>query len=228
MKTTYLKEFNKLKKTKIAYLPVGTLEWHGNHLPIETDYLVASKICEIISKKIPGYVLPPIYLGSGSKKKIGGRWLIGMDKYLKKKLSGNIYYLEPEFFAKILIKLADNLKDQGFQKIFIITGHGGRGQMKALAMAKNKSKNLFIINPYKILEKKLEKVGHADENETSLFWTCYPEEMKKSINIKINNQDDYFRYQGYDPRKRASIKLGKQLLSEIIKQISRDIKKSIE
>lgn len=227
MKTTYLKEFNKLKKTKIAYIPIGTLEWHGNHLPIETDYLVAAKICEIISKKIPGYVLPPIYLGSGTKKKIEGKWFIGMDKYLKKKLSGNLYYLEPDFFAKILINIVKNLINQGFQKIFIITGHGGKGQIKALTLAKNKSKNLFVINPYDILNKALEKVGHADENETSLFWACYPEEMKKSLSIKIQRQNDFFRYQGYDPRKKASMKLGRQLLSKIIKQISRDIKKSV-
>lgn len=73
MNTTYLKKFNDYAKKKIAFIPVGTLEWHGNHLPIETDYLVAQKICEIISKKIGGYVLPPIYLGSGTKKKIKGK-----------------------------------------------------------------------------------------------------------------------------------------------------------
>lgn len=227
IKTTYLKKFNKLKKMRIAYIPIGTLEWHGNHLPIETDFLVAVKICEIISKKIPGYILPPIYLGSGTKKKIEGKWFIGMDKYLRKKLSGNIYYLEPDFFAKILVNLANNIKSQGFKKIFIITGHGGSGQMKALALAEKKSKSLFIINPYNILDKVLNKVRHADENETSLFWACYPEEMEKSLNIKIKKEDDFFRYQGYDPRKKASIKLGKQLLSEIIKQIIRDVKKIV-
>lgn len=227
IKTTYLSKLDKLKETKVAYVPVGTLEWHGNHLPIETDYLVAVKICEIISKKIPGYVLPPIYLGSGTKKKIEGKWLIGMDKYLKKELPGNIYYLDPDLFSKVLIGLAENLKKQGFKKIFIITGHGGRGQTRALTLAKNKSKNLFIINPYDILENNKKIVGHADENETSLFWACFPEKMKKSLQIKIGKNDDFFRYQGYDPRKKASMKLGKQLLLEIVKQINIDIKKLV-
>ncbi len=108
-------------KNKNAYIPIGTLEWHGNHLPIETDFLVARRICEILSEKIPGYVLPPIYLGSGTKKKINGRWLIGMDKFLKKKLPGSLYYLDSEFFARVLVNLGKNLKIQGFEKIFIIT-----------------------------------------------------------------------------------------------------------
>ncbi len=226
-KTIYLSKFDKLKKTKIAYVPIGTLEWHGNHLPIETDYLVATKICEIISKKIPGYVLPPIYLGSGTKKKVEGKWLVGMDKYLKKELPGNLYYLDPGFFSKLLTKLTGNLKKQGFKKIFIITGHSGKGQIKALTLAKTKSKNLFIINPYDILEKNKKAVGHADENETSLFWACFPEEMKKSLGVKINKKDDFFVYQGYDPRKKASINLGKQLLLKIVNKINIDIKKAI-
>jgi creatinine amidohydrolase/Fe(II)-dependent formamide hydrolase-like protein len=44
MKTTYLKEFINYATKKVAFVPVGTLEWHGNHLPIETDFLVAQKI----------------------------------------------------------------------------------------------------------------------------------------------------------------------------------------
>lgn len=216
MKTTYLKEFVNYATKKIAIIPIGTIEWHGNHLPIETDFLVAQKICEIISKKISGYVLPPIYLGSGTKKKINGKWLIGMDKYLQKKLAGNLYYLEPEFFSKVLVNLGNNLISQGFSKIFVVTGHGGSGQMKALTLAKKKLKNLVIINLYDILEEKGMKIEHADENETSLFWGCYPEEEAKSRKIKIKSDDDYFKFIGYDPRKKASLRLGNKMLKEII------------
>ncbi len=177
MKTTYLNEYNKFVKQKVAYVSIGTLEWHGSHLPIETDFLIAQKICEIAAKKIPGYILPPIFLGSGTKKKINGRWLIGMDKFLRKKLPGNLYYLEPDFFSKVLVNLNKNLMDQGFKKIFIITGHAGNGQIKALALVKKKLKNLIIVNPYENLSIDLH---HADEYETSLLWACYPEEEKKS------------------------------------------------
>lgn len=192
------------------------MEWHGNHLPIETDFLVAQKICEIMNKRVPGYILPPIYLGSGTKKKINGKWFIGMDKYLKKKLQGNIYYLEPAFFSKILFNLCNNLINQGFVKNYIVTGHGGKGQMRALNLVSKKLKNIKVINPYDVLEKKGINVEHADENETSLFWACYPKEEAKSRKIKIKNEDDYFKYIGYDPRKKASLKQGNKILNEII------------
>lgn len=223
MKTTYLKEFDNYAAKKIAFVPIGTLEWHGNHLPIETDYLVAQKICEIISKKKDRYVLPPIYFGSGTKKRIKGKTYIGMDKYFGKKLSGSLYFLEPDFFAKVLFNLGNNLVRQGFDKIFIITGHGGKGQMKSLSLANKKLKNLIIINPYDILEKNGLDIHHADEYETSLFWAYYPEEETRSRKIKIKNNDDYFKFLGHDPRMKASLKLGNEMLKDIIKGLSKII-----
>lgn len=106
---------------------------------------------------------------------------MGMDKYLKKKLMGNLYYLEPEFFSEILVNLGKNLVSQGFKKIFVVTGHGGTGQSKALSLAGKKLKNLVIINPYQILKGTEIKIEHADEGETSLFWACYPEEEKEKL-----------------------------------------------
>lgn len=216
MKTTYLKEFIDYSKKKIAIIPIGTLEWHGSHLPIETDFLVAQRICEILSKKISGYVLPPIYVGSGTRKRINGEWLIGMDKYLGKKLPGNLYFLEAEFFSKVLANLGNNLVSQGFEKIIVITGHAGHGQMKALSLAGKKLKNFVIVNPYDILKKNGMDIEHADEHETSIFWACYPGEEKESWRVKLNKDDDYVKYLGYDPREKASIKLGNKMLKEII------------
>jgi creatinine amidohydrolase len=224
MKTTYLKEFINYSDKKIAYIPVGTLEWHGNHLPIETDFMVAQKVCEILSKKVPGYVLPPIYLGSGTKKKINGKWLIGMDKYLGKKLSGNLYFLEPDFFAKVLVSLGNNLMNQGFEKIFVIAGHSGKGQRKALLLANKKLNNLVIVDIYDTLDERSMNIEHADENETSLLWACYPEEETKSRKIKIDKNNDYFKFIGYDPREKASLKLGNRILKWVIKDLNKKIK----
>lgn len=80
---TYLNEFIDYSNKKTVFVPLGTIEWHGNYLPIETDFLVAQKICEILSKRTKEYVLPPIYLDTdrkrimGGKKSAGRRWLRG-------------------------------------------------------------------------------------------------------------------------------------------------------
>ncbi|HBB36457.1 MAG: hypothetical protein UX02_C0004G0084 [Candidatus Moranbacteria bacterium GW2011_GWC1_45_18] len=210
---TYLKDFEKMAKKGIAYVPLGTLEWHGNHLPIETDYLVAVKLCEELAKKRPGYVLPPIYLGTDKHKIVKGRKLAGMDRHLGKRLPGNLYYIDPSLLEKNISALVRNLKDQGFKKIFLIAGHAGSGHLKVLEKVEKKEKGVLLLNPWENLSV---EVHHAEEYETSVFWACFPEEEKKSRKMKIPATDNCFRFYGRDVRKNASLALGKKILKEMI------------
>lgn len=54
-----------IKKTPVAYLPLGTYEWHGEHLPIGLDSLTAHGVCLHSAAKSNGVVLPPLYYGTG-------------------------------------------------------------------------------------------------------------------------------------------------------------------
>ncbi len=45
----------------LAYLPVGTLEWHGDHMPFGTDYLIVTWLAEAAAQRAGGVVFPPIY-----------------------------------------------------------------------------------------------------------------------------------------------------------------------
>jgi len=220
MKTTYLNEFIDYSKNKVAFVPVGTIEWHGNHLPIETDFLVAQKICEILSKKTKGYVLPPIYLGTDKERTTGGKKFVGMNAKLGKELKGSLYYLKPNVLFALISGLADNLIKQRFTKIYIVTGHAGSKQIEILNKIENKHGNVTLLNPFENLSI---HAHHADENETSLFWACYPEEEARSRKIKIGNNDDFVKYQGYDARNKASLKLGKKILNEVIGNLSNKI-----
>lgn len=219
--TTYLKDFKKMTKKGAAYIPLGTLEWHGNHLPIETDYLIAVWLCEQIAKKKPGYILPPLYLGTDKQKIVKGQKLVGMDRHLEKKLTGNIYYLEPTLFERMLTALVKNLIDHGFKRIYGIAAHTGSGQIAALARVSRKIPELKVINPWENLSIDME---HAEENETSVFWVCYPEEEKKIRKIKVPKSDDCFRFYGRDVRKGASVTLGKKLLKEAVEDCLKRIK----
>lgn len=53
------KDFDSIKKV-VAILPIGSVERHGDHLPLGTDTIVPQWIAE----RIEGAVLmPPIYYG---------------------------------------------------------------------------------------------------------------------------------------------------------------------
>lgn len=45
----------------LAYLPVGSLEWHGEHMPFGTDYFTVTYIAERAARRFGGVVFPPIY-----------------------------------------------------------------------------------------------------------------------------------------------------------------------
>ncbi len=145
MKKTYLKDF---VKKKVAYIPVGTIEWHGNHLPIETDFLVSQKICESLSEEIPGYILPPFYLGTDNSTNIDGDIYIGMNGRLKKKLDGSIYFIEPKLLRELLMRIINNLKEQGFPKIIIVSGHGGTTQTETITGIEKNVPEVAFISPY--------------------------------------------------------------------------------
>ena len=46
---------------QVAYLPIGTIEWHGIHNPVGLDTLkIHALLCEC-AKQIGGLVFPPLY-----------------------------------------------------------------------------------------------------------------------------------------------------------------------
>jgi creatinine amidohydrolase len=56
---------SRLAEHPIAYLPLGTLEFHGPHLPIGLDALTAQGVCVTAARRSGGIVLPTVYQGFG-------------------------------------------------------------------------------------------------------------------------------------------------------------------
>ncbi|MCE5238082.1 creatininase family protein [bacterium] len=47
----------------LAYLPVGSLEWHGPHMPFGTDYMTVGYLAEQAASRFGGVAFPPVYYG---------------------------------------------------------------------------------------------------------------------------------------------------------------------
>ena len=52
-----------LRQTRVAVLPVGSVEEHGRHLPLSTDTLQVSEVAERASQRVPVFVCPPLHYG---------------------------------------------------------------------------------------------------------------------------------------------------------------------
>ena len=51
------------RQCPVAYVPLGTLEWHGLHNPVGADTLQAEGLAELCARTGGGLVFPPLYYG---------------------------------------------------------------------------------------------------------------------------------------------------------------------
>jgi creatinine amidohydrolase len=56
----------------VVLLPVGALEQHGPHLPMNCDVVIPTGICERVARRIGGLVAPAVAYGYKSQPKSGG------------------------------------------------------------------------------------------------------------------------------------------------------------
>ena len=47
-------------KCPVAYLPIGTIEWHGEHNPVGLDTLKIHKLAIKCAQRSGGLVFPPV------------------------------------------------------------------------------------------------------------------------------------------------------------------------
>ena len=110
-----------MKATPIAFVPLGTYEHHGWHLPIGFDAIKAYALSQRVAQRTGGVVLPPFFYGTGGGH-VGYKWTI---------------ILPEEQIRPILETTLDQLSRFGFKVVVILTGHypreqawGSRGEVR--------------------------------------------------------------------------------------------------
>jgi creatinine amidohydrolase len=109
MEMTWPEVREALKETNVAIIPVGSIEQHGLHLPLETDYIQAIELAKRIAEKA-GALVAPVILCGHSQHHMG--------------FPGTIS-LKPETLAQVLFEACQCLGRHGFVKILILNTHGG-------------------------------------------------------------------------------------------------------
>ena len=65
-------EYQAHVKDSVIFLPVGSTEQHGPHLPLNVDQVCSTEFAKLIAAEINGMVLPPIPYGYKSQPESGG------------------------------------------------------------------------------------------------------------------------------------------------------------
>lgn len=211
----------------VAYLPLGTLEWHGMHLPLGADGIQSMGVFKRLAGEIGGIVLPMLFLGPDCSVHKDNDVFYGMDHYSfdeasPQQLEGSAYYIEDELFHGILDTIMHNLARAGFK---VVIGHGHGPSTTAF----EKRKQIFEQN-YGLITFNLWELGftedegiqtdHAAENETSLVMALRPELTDMD---RLSSHDTPIGVWGKDPRETASASLGEALIQKNIEQVSKKI-----
>jgi creatinine amidohydrolase len=121
---------SRLAHAPIAYLPLGTLEWHGPHLPLGADGIQPLGLFEALARDVGGIILPMLFVGPDVRRQIDGRDLIGMDTcpmstpaYPPQKFPGSAYWVNDDLFISLLDSIVEQLARAGF-RIIVAHGHG--------------------------------------------------------------------------------------------------------
>ena len=168
------------RSNTILLLPVGSIEQHGPHLPVDTDTLTAVHIAKKLAvayAKMKWIIAPPL-------------------RYTYAKPS-RVFPGTVSIDGQTLIKLTrDTMRcfiDMGFQKILVINAHMENTDFMiegiSLAIGKSSSVKIFLANWWELIdENDLVKIfgpdwkGWVDEHaalvETSLMMYIAPELVK--------------------------------------------------
>ena len=95
---------------KVVVLPVGAIEQHGQHLPLDTDFKLASSVAYEAGRRSPQdmLVMPPVPYGY---------------THHVQDFPGTIN-IEPTTFIQFLVDITRSVAYHGFKRIVILNGHG--------------------------------------------------------------------------------------------------------
>lgn len=170
------KDFAELKKDKLlAILPVGSLEEHGEHLPLGTDAMQAEEVVRQIASRFESIVLPPLRYGEcRTARGFPGTVSLSFETI-------------QSFSFDVITELARN----GVFNVLVLTGHAGSGHMAALrlgaqrAVEQNQKLKVMVLSDYDIAydlrgKEFSENDGHGGDIETSRILNIRPKLVKRS------------------------------------------------
>jgi len=96
----------RLAVSSIAYVPIGSIEFHGPHLPMGVDMFTAHGICLAAARLSGGVVLPPNYLANGC---------LDLPHTLT---------FQPSLVEAWTRSVVEQLQHRGVEIVVLLTGHG--------------------------------------------------------------------------------------------------------
>lgn len=215
----------RLKKQAVGYLPLGTLEWHEQHLPLGVDMLINDEVFARCARKFGGIVFPPLFLAPDcSKPGPDGITYYGMDlsdPTNPQQLTGSCYWMEKEHYARLLETVLTQAKRAGF-KAMVAGGHAPADALWSNRISEWSDRfNLTLIDLYHDGIGAPIPADHAGQSETSQLMAARPE-LVSLDSLPSDRSVPLTGIFGADPRD-ASPALGEAYIGQLMALIERKL-----
>lgn len=175
----------------VAYLPIGTIEWHGEHNPVGLDTLKMHALLIRCATEIGGLVFPPLYYGEHREQHLmeanaGDRDQIAARMGLPSTNFAPGYMVETvseqnRNYQSLLIHIFHEIKSLGFKVLVVGAGHYPLlDHARAAAALFHQEQSLpkmlvWAMTGYELVRGQFTPCGdHAGKWETSLLMHLDP------------------------------------------------------
>jgi creatinine amidohydrolase len=237
MTSKYAKEMSRvefaaaMESGPVVILPIGSMEEHGEHLPLGSDTIEIDFVMGRLSEKLDCVILPTLNYGNcGSTYNFPGTISVSFDS-----------------LRAFIIDILEEIVRHGGRRILVISGHAGTDHMAAMRMAaksivkKNPEVKTMVMSDYDLVpDYKGGNIpswdGHGGKAETSRMLNIRPDISRRG---KVATRAKYNEFMvlpdpesqfpsgvNGDPRG-ASAELGKKIDDYVLRRLLALIEKNL-
>jgi creatinine amidohydrolase len=200
-----------IERAPVAYVPLGALEWHGEHGPLGLDGIKAHHLCERAAERTGGVVFPPVFWGAFDTMPFPFT-----------------FHFERKQLEPLVPRLLTHLSEWGFQVIVLLSGHYPPTQIKMLREAcrsfNRKGTAISIGVAEMAFATDIEYFGdHAGMWESSMMLAIQPEWVDLTAmpaGLPVMERLTRYGTMGQDPTLRADAEKGRAAIEHIASGLS--------
>jgi len=215
------------RRFPVAFIGLGGLEWHGEHLAVGNDALKAEKLCELAAAESGGFAMPTLWYGEPRTRSlmeanhnedgaIQAKMGLPVERFTARHF-GVSGQRQVAFYQQLLHHVLVQMNTLGMKAVCLLSGHyplkkwADRAIARFHRVRRFRGTRAFCGIEFQYLQPEdPSKAGgdHAAHWETSYLWYLRPECVDMSV-YRGREAERLVAVWGRDPRTEASVALGR-------------------